>query len=73
MNQCKRMFDKIRIVATIVYLSLIGLTLFFAFKKKTGLALLCSILQMLALIWYGLSYIPYARTMIKKCLGIPSL
>lgn len=73
MNQFRRMFDKIRIVATIVYLSLIGLTLFFAFKKRMTLALICSILQLLALLWYGLSYIPYARTLVKKCLGIPEL
>lgn len=73
MNQFKRMFDKVRIVAAIVYLSLIGLTLFFAFRKRTTLALVCSIFQMLALLWYGLSYIPYARTLVKKCLGIPEL
>jgi hypothetical protein len=72
MNQFKRMFDKVRIVAAIMYLSLIGLTLFFAFRGRTTLALVCSILQMLALLWYGLSYIPYARTLVKKCLGIPT-
>ncbi len=72
MNQFRRMFDRIRIVATIVYLSLIGLTLFLAFKNRVLPALLCSILQMFALLWYSLSYIPYARTMIMKCLGIPT-
>lgn len=72
MSQCKRMFDKKRIVAAIVYLLLIGLTLFFAFRRRTTVALICSILQMVALLWYGLSYIPYARTMVKKCLGLPT-
>lgn len=72
MSQVKRMFKPTRIIATAVYLVMIALTLFFAFRKRTGMALLCSILQILALIWYGLSYIPYARTMVKKCLGIPT-
>lgn len=71
-NQMKMMFKSGRIIATSVYLSMIFLTLFFAFKGLTLLALICSILQILALIWYGLSYIPYARTVVKKCLGIPT-
>ncbi|CAI9726730.1 transport SFT2B-like [Octopus vulgaris] len=68
MNQLKKMFAKTRIIATIVVLLMFILTLVAAFAlKKPGLALLCVILQSLALTWYSLSYIPYARDAVKKC------
>ncbi|KAK8735190.1 hypothetical protein OTU49_005553 [Cherax quadricarinatus] len=67
-NQFKKMFAKTRIIATIVvFLSLI-MTLVAAFVlHKKALALLMVIIQFLAMTWYSLSYIPYARDAAKKC------
>eukprot|EP00992_Anisonema_acinus_P009209 TRINITY_DN5403_c0_g1_i1.p3 TRINITY_DN5403_c0_g1~~TRINITY_DN5403_c0_g1_i1.p3 ORF type:complete len:157 (+),score=38.91 TRINITY_DN5403_c0_g1_i1:61-531(+) len=66
-RQAKMMFKKVRVVATIMFLVFMGLTLVAALVLRNGglTALLC-IGQYLALIWYGLSYIPYARTAVKK-------
>ncbi|KAK3915535.1 Vesicle transport protein SFT2B [Frankliniella fusca] len=67
LNQLKKMFASTRIIATILVLVLICLTLFAAlYLKKAGLALLFIILQSLAMTWYSISYIPYARTAVKK-------
>ncbi len=72
--QLKRMFDTVRIAATIIYLVAIALTLYFAFAKNVKVRIIpvvaCGIVQLLALLWYSLSYIPYARTMVRKCLGL---
>lgn len=67
-NQVKRMFAMTRLAATIIFLVCLGLTLCSAFWwKKTGLALIFCILQFIAFTWYSLSYIPYARDVVKKC------
>mmetsp|Transcript_36942 Transcript_36942/g.47102 ORF Transcript_36942/g.47102 Transcript_36942/m.47102 type:complete len:170 (+) Transcript_36942:54-563(+) len=70
-KQIKKMFHKSRIVATVVYLSTLGLTLFVAFTPgvplKGPLILLLLIVQFCALVWYNLSYIPYARKYMKEC------
>lgn len=67
LKQCKSMFAKTRIIATIVYLLAIVGTLVAAFSEVSGLVvLLCIIVQSAALFWYGLSYIPYGR---KMCMG----
>lgn len=66
-NQFKKMFASTRIIATILVLVMIGLTLFAAIGlKNAGLALLFIILQSIAMTWYSISYIPYARTAVKK-------
>ncbi|XP_015590277.1 vesicle transport protein SFT2A isoform X2 [Cephus cinctus] len=66
-NQIKKMFATTRIIATILVLVFIALTLFSAIKlKKAGLALLFIIFQSLAMTWYSISYIPYARDAVKK-------
>ncbi|KAF9971861.1 hypothetical protein BGZ65_010167 [Modicella reniformis] len=69
-KQLKTMFAPVRMVASIVFLSMIVITLVVAFTLK--LALLCLILcivQALALFWYSASYIPYGRAAIKKVVG----
>ena len=33
------------------------------------LVIICVILQMVALLWYAASYIPFAQRMLKSCLG----
>ncbi|XP_066970049.1 vesicle transport protein SFT2A isoform X1 [Macrobrachium rosenbergii] len=68
MNQLKKMFSKTRIVATIIMFTALILTLVAAFAvKKKALTLLLVIIQFLAMTWYSLSYIPYARDAAKKC------
>lgn len=70
MNQLKKMFAKTRIIATILVLVMFVLTLVCAFAlKNPALTLVCCILQFLALTWYSLSYIPFARDAAKKCFG----
>lgn len=67
-NQLKKMFAETRIFATIIVVVCIVLTLMSAlWWKKAGLAILFCILQFVALTWYSLSYIPFARDAVKKC------
>ncbi|XP_014239290.1 vesicle transport protein SFT2B [Cimex lectularius] len=65
-NQLKKMFNQTRVVATITVFVMMGLTLFAAITKHAGLSLLFMILQWCAMVWYSLSYIPYARDAVKK-------
>ncbi|XP_061847589.1 vesicle transport protein SFT2A isoform X2 [Colius striatus] len=55
-KQLKAMFEPKRLIATIVML-----------WNKKGLAVLFCILQSLAMTWYSLSYIPFARDAVIKC------
>lgn len=69
-KQVKKMFEETRYIATSVYL----LTMVFTFIaalwiKSPPLTIVSVIVQYLALVWYGLSYIPGARTVIKKLMG----
>ncbi|XP_001364417.1 vesicle transport protein SFT2B isoform X2 [Monodelphis domestica] len=67
-KQLKRMFETTRLIATIVMLLCLILTLCSAFWwHNKGLALIFCILQSLALTWYSISYIPFARDAVKKC------
>jgi len=73
-NQIKKMFAPTRVIATVLVLVMFGLTLFAAIGlQKPVLALLFVIIQSLAMTWYCLSYIPYARDAVKKtvstCIG----
>jgi len=69
-RQIKNMFNPTRLIATLVYLGALALTLYAAFGLKSAiLVLLAVIIQFCALVWYSLSYIPYARTLCTKCLG----
>lgn len=68
-KQVKKMFEETRWIATCVYLFFMILTLVAAFAiKSPPLVVVCCLLQYLAMVWYGLSYIPYARTVVKSCL-----
>ncbi|MBN3281299.1 SFT2A protein, partial [Polyodon spathula] len=67
-KQIKRMFEPTRLIATIVMLLCLVLTLCAVFWwQKKGLAIIFCILQFLAMTWYSLSYIPFARDAIMKC------
>ncbi|XP_048149951.1 vesicle transport protein SFT2B isoform X1 [Corvus hawaiiensis] len=71
MKQLKRMFEPTRLIATIVMLLCLILTLCSAFWwRKAGLALLFCILQFFAMAWYSISFIPYARDAVKKCVSV---
>ncbi|KAI4488794.1 hypothetical protein M0802_011304 [Mischocyttarus mexicanus] len=66
-NQFKKMFAATRIIATILVFLSIGMTLFAALHlNNPGLALIFIIIQSIAMTWYSLSYIPYARDAVKK-------
>ncbi|XP_058802283.1 vesicle transport protein SFT2A isoform X1 [Phymastichus coffea] len=66
-NQIKKMFAPTRVIATVIVFFAFGLTLWAALKlHNAGLALLFIIIQYLAMLWYSLSYIPYARDAVKK-------
>jgi len=72
-TQAKKMFATTRLVTTGVYLFFLGFTLFLAFYKHyipaRGLLLLFSICaQFLALSWYSITFIPFARDLVKNCL-----
>lgn len=65
-TQCKKMFAATRAIATFLYLASIATTLFVAYYKpavpgQAAIIVLLVIVQMLALFWYFLSFIPYAR------------
>lgn len=69
-NQVKKMFAETRAIATILVIVSITMTLLSAlWFKNAGLALLFIIIQSLAMTWYSLSYIPYARDAVKKSLS----
>jgi len=67
LKQLKNMFKEKRLIATIVMILSLALTLCAAFWwKNKGLALLFCIIQYLAMTWYCLSYIPFARNAVKR-------
>jgi hypothetical protein len=67
-KQVKKMFEETRWIATSIYLVMMIMTIVSAvWIKSPPLVIVCCILQYLAMIWYGLSYIPYARTVVKNC------
>eukprot|EP00672_Neobodo_designis_P028411 CAMPEP_0174854038 /NCGR_PEP_ID=MMETSP1114-20130205/29786_1 /TAXON_ID=312471 /ORGANISM="Neobodo designis, Strain CCAP 1951/1" /LENGTH=147 /DNA_ID=CAMNT_0016088711 /DNA_START=29 /DNA_END=472 /DNA_ORIENTATION=+ len=68
LKQLKKMFEETRWIATSIYLLMMIMTLVAAFAiKSPALVIICCLLQYLAMVWYGLSYIPYARTVVKNC------
>ncbi|GMH19693.1 hypothetical protein Nepgr_021534 [Nepenthes gracilis] len=65
-QQLQKMFDPVRLYATVVYLGCVVLALICALwiqsKILTILAIIC---EVCALIWYSLSYIPFARRVVS--------
>jgi len=69
-NQMKKMFSSTRLVATLIVIGSFILTLVAAILlNKALLALICIIVQSLAMTWYSLSYIPWARDAVKKTIS----
>lgn len=63
------MLDPVRVVATVIYLCSIVLALLSAlYFRVLLLTFVAVIVELLALIWYSLSYIPFARAAAKRCL-----
>ena len=68
-RQMKSMMEETRFIATCVYGVAMVCTLIAAFAVKSpALVIICSFIQYCAMIWYGLSYIPFARNIVKGCL-----
>lgn len=66
-NQIKRMFHSTRWIASTVMLLCLVLTLVSAFVlKKKAMTIMFCIFQFLAMTWYALSYIPFARDAVKR-------
>ncbi|KAJ4952835.1 hypothetical protein NE237_029667 [Protea cynaroides] len=66
-QQLRMMFDSARIYATAIYIGSVFLALIFAFWIHNKiLTLLAMIIEICALIWYGLSYVPFARRMVSE-------
>lgn len=66
-RQVSMMLDPVRIYATAIYLASMIIALFCAFYVRNKLlTLLAIMLEFGALIWYSLSYIPFARSMVSK-------
>eukprot|EP00793_Prasinoderma_coloniale_P001156 PRCOL_00006147-RA len=69
-NQIKKMFKARRIWATLMYFVTMILTLVFALVVQDAmLVIICVVLQMMALVWYACSYIPFAQRVLKSCFG----
>lgn len=67
-RQVKVMCMPIRRVACCIWISAMLLTLFIAlgFRRAGPLVLLLVIVQYMAMLWYGASFIPYGRAFLKK-------
>ncbi|KAL5142668.1 Vesicle transport protein SFT2B [Glycine soja] len=66
-RQVTMMLDPARIYATAIYIASMIIALFCAlYVHNKLLTLLAIILEFGALVWYSLSYIPFARAMVSK-------
>ncbi|XP_054785754.1 uncharacterized protein LOC129292218 [Prosopis cineraria] len=69
-RQLTMMLDPVRIYATALYLASMIIALFCAlYVRNKLLTLLAIILEFGALVWYSLSYIPFARAMVSKIMA----
>mmetsp|Transcript_10437 Transcript_10437/g.15090 ORF Transcript_10437/g.15090 Transcript_10437/m.15090 type:complete len:172 (-) Transcript_10437:128-643(-) len=70
-KQLKSMFKPVRAVATTVYLVCLAMTIVSALEWPDKIVIIIAFMvaQCCAAIWYCLSYIPFGRAMMKKCLA----
>lgn len=62
----KHLFSGNRLPFTIVYFFTIGATLYFSmWKRSYFMTILCAVIQILAMVWYIISYIPGGQTGLK--------
>ncbi|GFZ48766.1 hypothetical protein JCM24511_06515 [Saitozyma sp. JCM 24511] len=69
-KQLQTMFKPVRVVATVLLFASIIMTFVSAFVLPAILCIIFVIVQYLAFLWYSLSYIPYARTLVKGWVGM---
>ncbi|KEH40302.1 putative vesicle transport protein, Got1/SFT2 [Medicago truncatula] len=66
-QQMEMMFDPVRVFATAIYLGCVVIALICALLIHSKvLTLLAIIIEICALMWYSLSYIPFARRMVSE-------
>lgn len=71
LTHIKKMMEKGRIIATVIYFCSMGMTLYCAIHLHSAiLTLFAMIVQLAALAWYCLSYIPYARQLAARMFGV---
>ncbi|XP_029122448.1 uncharacterized protein [Elaeis guineensis] len=69
-RQVDMMLDPVRIYATAIYIASMIIALFCAlYVHSRLLTLLAIILEFGALVWYSLSYIPFARSIVSKIMA----
>ncbi|KAJ0406941.1 hypothetical protein ATCC90586_000202 [Pythium insidiosum] len=70
-RQLKVMCMPVRRVACCIWMGAMLLTLViaFGFPKAGPVVLLLVMVQYAAMLWYGASFVPYGRTILKKCVG----
>ncbi|KAK6925990.1 Vesicle transport protein, Got1/SFT2-like [Dillenia turbinata] len=65
-QQIRMMVNPVRIYATAIYIGFVVLALVFAlWIQSKVLTIIATICEICALIWYSLSYIPFARQMVS--------
>ncbi|KAM0939473.1 putative vesicle transport protein, Got1/SFT2 [Dioscorea sansibarensis] len=68
-EQARMMLDPVRVYATVIYIGSVILALICALVVHNKvLTLIAIIVEICALIWYSLSYIPFARRMVSELL-----
>ncbi|GAA6060646.1 hypothetical protein JCM10212_006397 [Sporobolomyces blumeae] len=70
-KQAKAMMDPVRLYSVLVMLLFIALTFVFAFAVEIDpLVIVCAVGTWISVLWYTLSYIPFARDFVKRIFGI---
>jgi len=65
-NHLKHLFSGDRLLFSIVYFLTIGATLYFSmWKRSLIMTIFCAVIQILAMVWYIISYIPGGQTGLK--------
>ena len=69
-RQCRMMFKPSRFLTTVIFLSALALTLISALILKSRiLTLVFMLIEIVAYIWYVLSYLPFAQRMVIRMCG----
>ncbi|ORX55817.1 hypothetical protein DM01DRAFT_315563 [Hesseltinella vesiculosa] len=69
-KQVKTMFAPVRFWATVIYLSMLVVTLVVSITLHLFfVSLILVVIQFCALVWYSASYIPYGREVIRRFFG----
>ena len=69
-KQCRDMFAPVRRVASLLYVASLGTTLVCIFYLRSRLLTTVSIcVQLGAMVWYCVSYLPFGQNMLRRVLG----